>query len=41
MVDANYSLTVETAIRFGLAIEEYDITWFEEPTIPDDYLQIA
>jgi L-alanine-DL-glutamate epimerase-like enolase superfamily enzyme len=37
MVDANYSLTVETAIRFGRAIEQYDITWFEEPTIPDDY----
>ncbi|EWH10741.1 mandelate racemase/muconate lactonizing protein [Catenovulum agarivorans DS-2] len=37
MVDANYSLTVETAIRFAKAIEQYDITWFEEPTIPDDY----
>ncbi len=37
MVDANYSLTVETAIRFARAIEKYDITWFEEPTIPDDY----
>ncbi|AWB65078.1 uroporphyrinogen decarboxylase [Saccharobesus litoralis] len=37
MVDANYSLTVETAIRFAKAIEKYDITWFEEPTIPDDY----
>lgn len=37
MVDANYSLTVETAIRFSRAIERYDIKWFEEPTIPDDY----
>ncbi|MGJ8690904.1 MAG: mandelate racemase/muconate lactonizing enzyme family protein [Thalassotalea sp.] len=37
MVDANYSLTRETAIRFGKAIEQYDIAWFEEPTIPDDY----
>ncbi|WAJ72485.1 mandelate racemase/muconate lactonizing enzyme family protein [Catenovulum adriaticum] len=37
MVDANYSLTVETAIRFAKAIEQYDIKWFEEPTIPDDY----
>lgn len=37
MVDANYSMTVEQAIRFGRAIDKYDITWFEEPTIPDDY----
>ena len=41
MVDANYSLTRETAIRFGKAIEQYDIAWFEEPTIPDDYLGYA
>jgi L-alanine-DL-glutamate epimerase-like enolase superfamily enzyme len=41
MVDANYSLTRETAIRFGKAIEKYDIAWFEEPTIPDDYLGYA
>ena len=37
MVDANYSMTVEQAIRFARAIDCYDITWFEEPTIPDDY----
>lgn len=37
MVDANYSMTVDQAIRFGDAIEGQDITWFEEPTIPDDY----
>ncbi len=41
MVDANYSMTVEQAIRFGRAIDEFDITWFEEPTIPDDYLGYA
>ncbi len=41
MVDANYSLTVEQAIRFGQAIDQYDITWFEEPTIPDDYQGFA
>ncbi|QEY14929.1 MULTISPECIES: mandelate racemase/muconate lactonizing enzyme family protein [unclassified Cellvibrio] len=41
MVDANYSMTVEKAIRFGRAIEQYDITWFEEPTIPDDYAGYA
>ncbi|WP_157497728.1 mandelate racemase/muconate lactonizing enzyme family protein [Gilvimarinus chinensis] len=37
MVDANYSMTVEGAIRFSNAIADQDITWFEEPTIPDDY----
>ncbi|MDO6693890.1 mandelate racemase/muconate lactonizing enzyme family protein [Aliiglaciecola sp. 3_MG-2023] len=41
MVDANYSLSVEQAIVFGKAIEQYNITWFEEPTIPDDYLGFA
>lgn len=37
MVDANYSMTRETAIRFAREIEKYDIAWFEEPTIPDDF----
>lgn len=37
MVDANYSLSVEQAIRFAQKIEKYDIGWFEEPTIADDY----
>lgn len=41
MVDANYSLSVEQAVTFGKAIEQYDISWFEEPTIPDDYLGFA
>ncbi|WP_440875976.1 mandelate racemase/muconate lactonizing enzyme family protein [Thalassotalea sp. PLHSN55] len=41
MVDANYSMTVEQAIRFARAIEPYNIKWFEEPTIPDDYQGFA
>lgn len=41
MVDANYSLSVDEAIQFSNAIEQYNITWFEEPTIPDDYLGFA
>lgn len=41
MVDANYSMTPETAIRFGRAIEHLDIVWFEEPTLPDDYAGYA
>lgn len=37
MVDANYSMTVPQAIEAARAFEPYDILWFEEPTIPDDY----
>ena len=38
MVDANYSQTVEQSIAMSKAFEPYDIYWFEEPTIPDDYV---
>ncbi len=41
MIDANYSLSVEQAIALSKAVEDCDITWFEEPTIPDDYLGFA
>lgn len=37
MVDANYSMSVETAIRAANGFKACDILWFEEPTIPDDY----
>ncbi len=37
MVDANYSMSVEKAIKAANAFKKYDITWFEEPTIPDNY----
>ncbi len=37
MVDANYSMSVDEAIYASKAFEEFDILWFEEPTIPDDY----
>jgi L-alanine-DL-glutamate epimerase-like enolase superfamily enzyme len=41
MVDANYSQTVEQAIAMSKAFEPYDIYWFEEPTLPDDYKGFA
>ncbi|MCW1950115.1 MAG: mandelate racemase/muconate lactonizing enzyme family protein [Octadecabacter sp.] len=41
MVDANYSMSVEQAIEAARAFEPYDIYWFEEPTIPDDYKGFA
>ena len=37
MVDANYSLSVEQAIAYANAFKQYNIYWFEEPTIPDNY----
>lgn len=37
MVDANYAMSVDQAIEAALAFAPYDLLWFEEPTIPDDY----
>lgn len=37
MIDANYSLSIEQAVALSKAVEDCNITWFEEPTIPDDY----
>jgi len=36
MVDANYSMSVDQAITAAKAMLPFDLTWFEEPTIPDD-----
>ncbi|TMU57305.1 mandelate racemase/muconate lactonizing enzyme family protein [Flagellimonas algicola] len=41
MVDANYSMTVEKAIEAIERFKQYDITWFEEPIIPDNYKGFA
>ncbi len=41
MVDANYSLNVEQAIAAARAFSEFDLTWFEEPIVPDDYAGYA
>ena len=41
MVDANYALSVPQAIDAALAFKPYDLVWFEEPTIPDDYTGYA
>ena len=37
MVDANYSMTVDQAITAAHAFAPFDLMWFEEPIIPDDY----
>jgi L-alanine-DL-glutamate epimerase-like enolase superfamily enzyme len=36
MVDANMKWTVDEAIRAARAFQAFDLTWLEEPTIPDD-----
>src|SRR3954454_10233707 len=36
MADANMKWTVEDAIRAARAFVPYDLTWLEEPVIPDD-----
>ncbi len=38
MVDANYSMSVAQAIEAARAFSDVDVLWFEEPTLPDDYL---
>ena len=41
MVDANMRWSVEQAIRAARSFSDYDVFWFEEPTIPDDYPGMA
>src|SRR3954466_1401809 len=36
MADANMKWTVDEAIRAARAFQPYDLTWLEEPTIPDN-----
>lgn len=40
-IDANYSMSVAQAIEAARAFAPYNLMWFEEPTIPDDYLGYA
>lgn len=37
MADANYAMNVEQAIAACRAFKPFDLLWFEEPIIPDDY----
>lgn len=37
MVDANYAFDARQAIAAAHAFADFDILWFEEPTLPDDY----
>jgi len=37
LVDANCAYRGHEAIRFARQVERYDLFWFEEPVMPDDY----
>lgn len=41
MVDANYSMTAPQAIAASKAFEQFDVFWFEEPTLPDEPMAYA
>ncbi|MCH8826640.1 MAG: mandelate racemase/muconate lactonizing enzyme family protein [Chloroflexi bacterium] len=41
MIDAHGSLDVSTAKRLARELEEYDLSWFEEPISPDDHPGLA
>lgn len=41
LIDANNKWKAYEAIRFGLAVEKYNIYWFEEPVEPDDFAGCA
>ncbi|NMB16047.1 MAG: mandelate racemase/muconate lactonizing enzyme family protein [Firmicutes bacterium] len=36
MVDANHAYNAQTAIELGRRLEEYQVSWFEEPVPPED-----
>lgn len=37
MIDANHAYSYKEALELALRVEEYDISWFEEPVSPEDY----
>jgi D-galactarolactone cycloisomerase len=37
MIDSNHAFSLREALDLVRRVEEYDITWFEEPLSPDDY----
>ncbi|MDQ3657137.1 MAG: mandelate racemase/muconate lactonizing enzyme family protein, partial [Chloroflexota bacterium] len=44
MVDANHAYDAATAIRLGRELERLDVSWFEEPVVPEDieaYVEVS
>jgi len=36
MVDANHAYSVPTAVHLAKEMEKYNVSWFEEPVVPED-----
>ena len=36
MVDSNHAYGRSEALRLGLALEDFDLRWYEEPVVPED-----
>ena len=41
MIDANHAYNLREAVQLARAVEQYDISWFEEPISPENYDQYA
>jgi L-alanine-DL-glutamate epimerase-like enolase superfamily enzyme len=41
MVDTNYAISVDEAITAACAFAPFNLLWFEEPVIPDNYAGFA
>jgi D-galactarolactone cycloisomerase len=41
MIDANHAYNLREAVQFAKAVEQYNISWFEEPISPEYYEQYA
>ena len=37
MVDTNHAYGVADAVRLGSALADFDLRWYEEPVVPEDY----
>lgn len=38
MVDTNHGYGVSEALRLGIGLEPYNLRWYEEPVVPEDYV---
>lgn len=41
MIDSNHAYNLREATQLSLAVEQYDVSWFEEPISPEYYEQYA
>jgi L-alanine-DL-glutamate epimerase-like enolase superfamily enzyme len=41
MVDTNHAYGRADALRLGQALDQYDLAWYEEPVVPEDFASYA